>query len=205
MRGGARFGRIVAAVGLVALLGGVTLASGSRERSSAAPVEAQVARELAQTGHASFFVVLEEKASLAGASAMHNRSLRGEAVYDRLTSTASTSQAPIRALLDSRGIEYRPYWIVNAIFVRSADSDTVEALAARPDAKEIRANHSYPVPKTQKAKHPATTEWGINAINAPQVWSTYDDRGEGIVVASIDTGVRYSHQALVGHYRGNLG
>ena len=37
------------------------------------------------------------------------------------------------------------------------------------------------------------------------MWSTFNDRGEGIVVASIDTGVRYTHQALVQKYRGNLG
>ena len=35
--------------------------------------------------------------------------------------------------------------------------------------------------------------------------STYGDRGEGIVIANIDTGVQYNHPALVGKYRGNLG
>ena len=42
----------------------------------------------------------------------------------------------------------------------------------------------------------------MNAINAPQVWSDFNVRGEGIVVANIDTGVRYSHTALVRQYRG---
>ena len=85
----------------------------------------------------------------------------------------------------------------------------VDSLAARPDVKEIRANHAYPIPKETvvpaNEAQPSTTEWGLNAINAPQVWSTFNDRGEGIVVSSIDTGVRYTHQALVGKYRGNLG
>ena len=72
--------------------------------------------------------------------------------------------------------------------------------------KLIRANHSYAIPKetvTHSKASPSTTEWGLNAINAPQVWSTFNDRGEGIVISSIDTGVRGSHAALVGHYRGN--
>ena len=37
------------------------------------------------------------------------------------------------------------------------------------------------------------------------MWSTFGDRGEGVVVANIDTGVAYTHPALVNQYRGNLG
>ena len=84
----------------------------------------------------------------------------------------------------------------------------LDAIAARPDVKLIRANHSYAIPKetvTHSKASPSTTEWGLNAINAPQVWSTFNDRGEGIVISSIDTGVRGSHAALAGHYRGNTG
>jgi subtilisin family serine protease len=35
------------------------------------------------------------------------------------------------------------------------------------------------------------------------VWTGFNDRGEGIVVANIDTGVQYTHPALVNQYRGN--
>ncbi|WP_295393517.1 S8 family serine peptidase [uncultured Thiodictyon sp.] len=41
-------------------------------------------------------------------------------------------------------------------------------------------------------------------IGVPDVWAA-GVQGTGMVVASIDSGVRYTHQALVGHYRGNLG
>jgi subtilisin family serine protease len=37
------------------------------------------------------------------------------------------------------------------------------------------------------------------------VWKHFGDRGQGTVVASIDTGVQYTHPALVKQYRGNLG
>lgn len=37
------------------------------------------------------------------------------------------------------------------------------------------------------------------------MWKTLCVRGEGVVVANIDTGVDYRHPALVGQYRGNLG
>ena len=48
-------------------------------------------------------------------------------------------------------------------------------------------------------------EWGIANINADDVWSQYGDKGEGIVIANIDTGVQYDHPALVNQYRGNNG
>ena len=208
--GGGRFGRVLAAVSLAVVLGGVSLAAaGGQARSNEAPVEAQVAQQLARTGHASFWIVLHGNANVAPAASIHNRSRRGEFVYERLTSYARESQAPVRAWLDAHGVQYQAYWIVNAIFVKSAGPSIVDSLAARTDVKEIRANHSYPIPKETRVPssgaRPSTTEWGLNAINAPQVWSTFNDRGEGIVVSSIDTGVRYSHQALVGKYRGNLG
>ena len=47
-------------------------------------------------------------------------------------------------------------------------------------------------------------EWNITRINADDVWNL-GYRGEDMVVASNDTGVDYTHPALVNHYRGNLG
>jgi len=41
-------------------------------------------------------------------------------------------------------------------------------------------------------------------INADDAW-VLGYTGEGLVVSSIDTGVRYTHQALVNQYRGNQG
>ena len=104
-------------------------------------------RQLATKGDASFWVVLRGSADLTAAAGMHNRSRRGVAVYDGLTSFANQSQAPLRAWLDARNIRYQPYWIVNAIFVKSADEAQLDAIAARPDVKLIRANHSYAIPK----------------------------------------------------------
>ena len=51
---------------------------------------------------------------------------------------------------------------------------------------------------------PASTEWGVDNVKAPQVWSQHNARGEGIVIANIDTGVQFDHPALVRQYRGTL-
>lgn len=44
----------------------------------------------------------------------------------------------------------------------------------------------------------------IAHVQAPPVWALGFD-GAGVVVGNIDTGVRHTHQALVGQYRGQLG
>lgn len=51
----------------------------------------------------------------------------------------------------------------------------------------------------------STIEWGIDRVNANDVWSEYADTGQGIVVANIDTGVDWTHDALVNQSRGGAG
>src|SRR6188474_1360228 len=105
MGGRRRFGRALAAIGLAALLGGAALAAGSGSRGSTrAPIEAQVLRQMATKGHASFWIVLRGQADVSAASRIHDRATRGEVVYKRLTAFAKQSQAPVRSLLDARGI-----------------------------------------------------------------------------------------------------
>jgi hypothetical protein len=48
-------------------------------------------------------------------------------------------------------------------------------------------------------------DWNITKIRANEVWSTFGIRGAGAVVGIVDTGVLYTHSALVDTYRGNLG
>ena len=50
-------------------------------------------------------------------------------------------------------------------------------------------------------RRPETIEPGINYTHAPQVWDL-GFTGQGIVVGSADTGVRWTHNALKPHYRG---
>src|SRR5437870_2042273 len=86
-----------------------------------------------------------------------------------------------------------------SVVVGWAGPGVLHAVASLPEVSEIDAPRVYHIPETARAvpSDVRTTEWGLDAIHAPQVWSTFNDRGEGIVVASIDTGVRYTHQAVV--------
>jgi len=49
-----------------------------------------------------------------------------------------------------------------------------------------------------------TIEWNVNYVKAPEAWAM-GYKGQGFTVANADTGVEFTHDALVRNYRGNLG
>jgi uncharacterized repeat protein (TIGR01451 family) len=173
-------------------------------------VDPAVEETLSREGRADFWVVLDGQPDLSPAFGMGWRE-RGEYVYDTLRQLAARSQAQVRAYLDQAGVSYRAHWIVNAIHVRGGSAATLEAISQMDRVLRVRAPVALPVPEPVEkqdqlvaAMAPTAAEWGLNMIHAPDVWAHYG-RGEGIVVANLDTGVRYTHQALVGQYRGNRG
>ena len=100
---------------------------------------------------------------------------------------------------------------MNAILVKG-DRQIAETLAARPDVARVTGNphihNDLPQPGLieesplqPRPGAPATIEPGITYTHAPDVWAL-GFRGENIVVASADTGVRWTHNALKPHYRG---
>ncbi|GAA0945044.1 S8 family serine peptidase [Virgisporangium aurantiacum] len=176
--------------------------------AATASIDKQVLDELAKNGTARFMVVLNEKAELSGAAGISAKVAKTQHVYQQLTSTATRSQAGLTALLTKNNVQFTPYWISNVVAV-TGDRSVLDAVAARSEVKKITAPKSVPMiePTAKVDGGPATmaAEWGVTNINAPQVWTDFNVRGEGVVVGSIDGGVDYDHPALVGKYRGNLG
>jgi hypothetical protein len=170
-------------------------------------VEPKVLDQLDAKGEASFFVLLRAKATLAGATAIRQHGQRAAFVQQRLTAAADSSQAGLRSLLDARHADYRPFWIVNTVEV-TGDRSLLKEIASRDDVQQVLARRSFQLVEPRAGKTQAkvqSVEWNIDRIRAPEVWSTFGDRGEGIVVANIDSGVEFDHPALVRQYRGNLG
>src|SRR6266545_3602221 len=197
---------LCAALVTVLLLLPAAASAGSPSHSTST-VDPRVMEEIANKGQTTFWVILRDKADLSPAFGTRDWTARGGFVYEQLTSVASGSQAGLRLMLQDRGAVYQPFWIINAIRV-TGGQDILTDIAARPEVAEITADRTFEIPQPLPGKDEPgveTIEWNIDRVNAPQVWSTFGDRGEGIVVASIDTGVLYTHAALVNQYRGNLG
>ena len=150
------------------------------------------------------WVVLKEKANLAGFQGMRDWKARGKAVHEGLQKHADASQSNLRAWLKKNNVDHKPFWIVNTIRVTVSQA-TLAEIAKRPDVAEILEDKTFPVPPLMPAASvPAVegTEWGIGSIRAPDAWQAFGAYGDGIVVASVDTGVQYDHPALVNQYRG---
>lgn len=201
-----------AGVGLALLLSVSTVAYGSVQGPAAttepkSKIEVRVLEEAAGGRTTSFYVVMREKADVKGAKAIKPRAKRTAFVHQALRATAERSQAGLRGLLEARGVSHKSFWLVNAIRV-TGDEKLMLELAGRPEVEKIVAEPTIQKPKPMPAAAVDTTdgiEWGIHNVRAPEVWSQFGTRGEGIVVAHIDTGVDFEHPALVNQYRGNRG
>jgi len=166
-------------------------------------VSAAVRAAAKQRDKITFWVVFKAKANLSSARAMTTKAAKGAEVRRAKLETATASQAQVRRLLDGAGADYQSFWISNSIEV-TGQSRLLDPIAARPEVASIEETRTYeiPTPIVEPTADPQAVAWGVDRIGAPQVWSQFGARGEGIVVANIDTGVSYSHPALVNKYRG---
>jgi len=165
-----------------------------------------VVEHTANGQQAEFLVVLADQADLSPATALNTKAEKGRFVHDALWNKAQTTQGPILQWLRERGIEHSSFHIVNAILVKGS-RENAEALASRPDVARVEGNPviQNPLPEAVEGPvqpdAPVAIEPGISYTHAPDVWAL-GLTGQQIVVASADTGVRWTHNALKPHYRG---
>ncbi len=163
------------------------------------------------TGEATFLVYMGARADLSAASAMPLGTARKMAAAKALKATADRSQVPVRALLrqlQAQGLvsRYQSFFTDNSISVTGREG-AVLALARAPGVVRIEPEEIFSVlgrfagvaavPKLGAGVDAA--QFNIKQIKANRAWRL-GFRGQGVVVATIDTGVRYTHEALRGNY-----
>ena len=158
---------------------------------------------------AEFMVVLADQADLRRAAALPTKNEKSRYVHDALWNKSQATQGPILQWLRERGLEYHSFYIVNAILVKGS-REIAEALAARPDVARVEGNpqiqnsflnrflrlkrlHSRRLPRRSSRTSIIRTRLKSGRADLP---------ARDIVVASADTGVRWTHNALKRHYRG---
>lgn len=185
----------------------MAFATSSPAFSSIDAVDSYILDELDASGSANFFVKMNTDANLTPAYEVNDRIDRATFVYDTMTAHADTSQADLLSYLDKEGVSYVSFWINNSVYVLDGNMKLVESLADRSDVaylygdREVELQLPVAVEPTTEA---SVLEWGVERVNADDVWAT-GNTGQGIVVANIDTGVRWTHNALVNQYRGSAG
>ncbi len=210
---------IVGRVGLLLLLG-TSLGAAATPDTKIAP---WLLQKLTHDGPQSFFVVLREQVPQSVVDSF----TPGEQ-YARLTAVAARTQPVLTQWLGNYPVRVTSFWIVNGLLVEGGDLSLARSLALRDDVARVEGNprvHGLPTvtrddlpnsapsqqatmsaPGLEAATGTAAAgdavEWGVTMVRAPSVWSTFNKRGEGVVVATLDTGVQWDHPALKQHYRG---
>ncbi|CAG7719782.1 unnamed protein product [Allacma fusca] len=128
----------------------------------------------------------------------------------------SKSQKNVLQLLKEqesvKSLQISIFWITNQIAVRGADLELVQELAALSDISKIEeeffleldAPHDLKVVDNLGKANEEEFQWGVEQIEAPRVWNS-GNKGQGIIVATIDTGVRHTHEALRDSFVGDYG
>ena len=187
-------------------------------------IDPRVLDEIERDGSTDLIVEMRRKANLAPAYSIRDWSERGHYVYNALAA-ATAAQTPILQYAQRRGLETESLLTHNAVLVKGGNLDDVETLAARGGVLRVRAVEFIPLEQvTLQDTIPENYGWnldtlepngGLFGMQAARVWEDFGvtgacegcgyDGGDHVVVANIDSGVTYQHEALVEQYRGNLG
>lgn len=148
-------------------------------------------------------------AKLAANPAQLDRTARLKNVVESLRSRADISQRELKAWLAVRQAEARAgqitsFWVFNGLAVTATPAVILE-VAARPEVLTITPNETIPAPPVIPAEEGQlgvlSSEPNLSLIHAPELWAL-GYRGQGIVVANMDTGVDVNHPDLSPKWRG---
>ena len=124
--------------------------------------------------------------------ALENIPDRQRIVIEGLQVLARNQQAGVTALLaaeqaQGRVARYIPFWVFNGISV-TAVSAVIQELANRPEVASITPDATDIIPVGTVAQ--AAPSDNLAAIHVLELWNL-GDYGQGVVVASMDTGVDF--------------
>ncbi|MEU9360586.1 S8 family serine peptidase [Streptomyces sp. NPDC048301] len=197
-------------------------AAATTDGAPSAKVDSTLLDAVDKGGEESFFVVLKDQADLSGAKKQKTHAKKATAAYGELRAHARSSQKSLTAFLDKKKVGHQDFWITNTVKV-TGDRELIDELAKRSDVASVVERHSFKLDDIETSDAKVTDSraaalgtdssadgtdapaWGVSDIKADQVWEQYEDRGEGIVIANVDSGVQYDHPDLVANYRGNNG
>jgi subtilisin family serine protease len=132
------------------------------------------------------------------------RSSRGSAPsgssVSAMQTTAETTQQPIQEFASNTGgVELvNRLWIVNAALL-TVDTGRVDLdqIARVDGVTELQPNEAVtrvdPPKRAAAPEDSVETTYGLEQVNAPNVWSDFDTRGASATVAVVDTGIDPDH------------
>ncbi|WP_076263965.1 S8 family serine peptidase [Intrasporangium flavum] len=195
----------LAALGAVTLGGALLVAPTTA--GAASPVGSQGgsrvgsqsgSQSVTASGHVRVLVTLRARTDLSTLPAP-GRAGRLALVLRRLQADAATYQAPLltrlRQLAATGDVaDVTPLWVTDAVAV-TASPGALRELAARPDVASVTPDAVTVTPVA------APAEPNLTAVGAPTLWGA-GQTGQGVVVATLDSGVDTSNPDLAARWRG---
>ncbi|HEY5731813.1 MAG TPA: S8 family serine peptidase [Anaerolineales bacterium] len=156
------------------------------------------------------FVIMNDQADLSDVRQMTDIDARRTAAYEMLTKQADISQAGLRSAFDTVGVDYTPYYLINAMEVHGGTlvrlylltRSEVDRVIPSPRLRPAQPVDALALNNLFAEPAQSGVQWNIQMIGADKVWDEFGVRGEGIVVGQSDSGVDVNHGELKDSYRG---
>lgn len=154
-------------------------------------------------------VYLKERADLSSLNRAASMNDKRRRIYSLLSEAARQSQGRLIAWLNANQLQFRPFYIVNAVAVRGVSYAQLSTLAERSDINKITLDANFQIrqPNLEGSLadpiNPKEIPNSLKIIGVDKVWNEFGIKGKGIVVAGQDTGYLWTHQALINQYRGS--
>ncbi len=156
------------------------------------------------------FVIMKDQVDLSDVRQVEDIDARRSAAYEMLVKQANISQSGLRSTFDTVGVEYMPYYLVNAMEVRGGTlvrlflltRPEVDRVIPSPRLRPAQANEAMSLSNLFGQGAPSGVQWNVTMIGADKVWDEFGVRGEGIVIGQSDSGVDVTHPELKDSYRG---
>jgi subtilisin family serine protease len=122
----------------------------------------------------------------------------------QLKNNSQASQKSLLPLLKALDVEHKYYWVNNSLWAKMptikaqeliASDQVIKAFSNSPQKLAVIKDDGHTTESTR------ATEWNIDLINAPQVWSQ-GIKGQNVIIAGQDTGYSWQHESLKNKYAG---
>jgi subtilisin family serine protease len=171
--------------------------------AAAAVIDPELAAQLARMApdeEVGVIVQLRERPNLA----QHRKLERKQRLRKMVREMRDTAdrhlprlEADVQAL---GGRQQKRLWAINGMAVK-VPAARIARLARLPSVASIRYDTPMQAPDVGSSGTAAPAEWNLTAVEAPALWAL-GHSGNGVVVASMDTGVDGMHPDLAAKFRG---
>ena len=164
-----------------------------------APDVATTLATLPEGGTTTVIVTMRDRADLATVrGSTRGARLRGRdsdtSGEDRRVAGRSEGSCSASGTAQGKVTATTPFWVLNGISV-TATADVIRELAELPGVESVTSDDVPVVPTA------AVAEPNLSVVAAPALWGN-GFAGQGVVVATLDSGVDISHPDLAGRWRG---